>query len=140
MLAVIRRFMGVSRGRDEGMNGSRGPWSSVRCAASRPWLTNGVEERVVFLVIEKEKKVSLSLSAWRISSSTEDDTWCPGLCSYQFSSNTSTSLNLSAFVPPGCLKKIKIKKYIQDLLGSVPCTHGLSKDRFGSSVICKTPL
>lgn len=54
-----------------------------------------------------KKKKNVSPSAWRISSSTEDDTWCPGLCSYQFSSNTSTSLNLSAFVPPGCLKKTK---------------------------------
>lgn len=96
--------MGVSRGCGEGMSGSCGPCSSARCAASRPWLTNGVEERVVLLVIEKEKK-SLSLSAWRIFSSTENDTLCSGLCSYQFSSNTSASLNLSVFVPPGCLKK-----------------------------------
>lgn len=50
-------------------------------------------------------KVSLSLSAWRIPSSTEDDTSCSGLCSYQSSSNTSSSLNLSAFVPPRCQRK-----------------------------------
>lgn len=130
MFAVIRWSMRVSRGRGEGMNGCRGPWSSACCAASRPWLTNGVEERVVLLVIEKEKK-KISLFA-----STEDDTLCSGLCSYQFSSNTPASLNLSVFVPPGCLKK-KNKKNIQVLLSSVPCAHGLSKDRFGNSVICK---
>lgn len=54
--------MGVSRGPGEGMSGSRGPCSSARDAASRPWLTNGVEERVVLLVIEKEREKRLSLS------------------------------------------------------------------------------
>lgn len=56
MLAVIRRSVEVSAGRGDGMNGSRGPWSSARCATSRPWLTNGVEEPVVSLVVDKEKK------------------------------------------------------------------------------------
>lgn len=88
------------------MYGTCGPQSRARCAASRPWLTNGVEECVVLLVKEKKNpKTKVSLSAWRISSSTEDDTWCSGLCSYQSSSNTSSSLNLSAFVPPGCQGK-----------------------------------
>lgn len=79
---------------------------------------------------KQNQKQKVPLSAWRISSSTEDDTSCPGLCSYQSSSNTSSSLNLSAFVPPRCQGR---KKYIQDLLGSLTCTHGLGKDRFGSS-------
>lgn len=127
------------RGHCKGTYGTCGPQSRARCAASGPWLTNGVEECVVLLAKGKKKKKApkeKSLSAWRSSSSTEGDTWRSGLCSYQSSSNTSSSLNPSAFVPPRC----QGKKYIQDLLGALTCTRGLSKDRFGSSVICAAPL
>lgn len=132
-----KTFPSVSSGCCKGMFGTPGPQSRAPCAAIRPWVTNGVEECVVLLVREKKSpQTKVSLSAWRISSWTEDDTRGSGSCSYQSSSNTSSSLNLSAFVPPRC----QGKKDIQDLLGSLTCTHGLSKDGFGSAVICTAPL
>lgn len=44
------------RGHCKGTYGTCGPQSRARCAASGPWLTNGVEECVVLLAKGKKKK------------------------------------------------------------------------------------